>query len=194
MTTKQDIPEGVPSSDLPPKREGKLVRHDESKSLRSLLGFSKGRVVQLLALLWIVPYACESKNGVSFSLKVGSSSLKVGTEVRNGVKCGYDIGADAGAKADFTNLDGPTKKAVLKGLTLAVAQVMELEPKDVTSALSGAVHGAAASASASSVSSSVSEFASSVGAAPTAAQAVFGSQSDTKSGKTINVKLKYSVH
>ena len=100
---------------------------------------------------------------------------------------GHGGGFGAGANA---RKSGAAREVELEGHIHAVASILDMQPTDVASALSGALHKHVAPASVSSLSSSVSESASSVGAAPTAAQAVFDSQPDSESGMMININLR----
>ncbi|EJD00591.1 uncharacterized protein FOMMEDRAFT_33010, partial [Fomitiporia mediterranea MF3/22] len=137
-------PPQTDQSDLPPKRQGKVVRHDVSKPLQHV---SLSRVVHLLTIFAVLFTAFYAYRIVQWKSEAGGWwNLALGR--RPPERGYYQPGGQSGSAG--------SKEGELESHVHAIASIIGMQPTDLASALSDAVHQHVAPKTISSLSSSVS--------------------------------------
>ncbi|KAL5480266.1 hypothetical protein ACEPAI_1536 [Sanghuangporus weigelae] len=153
------------SGDLPPKRQGRAIRHDVSKPLQNV---SLSRVVHLLtmfAVLFAAFYAYrfyqwKSDVGGWWNLAMGKRPPQMNAQTTGSVPR-----ANSGMKQDVA----------LESHIHGIASILGMQPTDLASALHDVVHQHVAPKTISSLSSSISKTASASGSSAPAASVLFDS-------------------
>ncbi|KAL5512389.1 hypothetical protein ACEPAG_3381 [Sanghuangporus baumii] len=155
------------SGDLPPKRQGRAIRHDVSKPLQNV---SLARVVHLLTMFAVFFaafyayrfYQWKSDVGGWWNLATGKRPPQM--NVQTDANTGYAPRANSGMKQD----------AALESHIHGIASILGMQPTDLASALHDVVHQHVAPKTISSLSSSISKTASVSGSSAPAASVIFG--------------------
>ncbi|KAL5500898.1 hypothetical protein ACEPAH_9285 [Sanghuangporus vaninii] len=160
------------SGDLPPKRQGRAIRHDVSKPLQNI---SLSRVVHLLTMFAVLYAAFYAYRIFQWKAEVGGWwNLAMGKRppqmnVQMGANTGSAPRANSGMKQDVA----------LESHIHGIASILGMQPTDLASALHDVVHQHVAPKSISSLSSSISKTASASGSSAPVASALFDSSRST---------------
>lgn len=158
------------SSDLPPKRKGKAIRHDVSKPLENT---RLSQLINILIAVSVLMTAVYTYRLIQYKNHVGGwSNLALGRfpERPQGVQ--------------FQNIPGGGReKGSLESHITALADILDMRPTDLASVLSQAVREHVAPKSISSLSSSFSSSASAAGAQGTFTDVLFSNDNKESNSK-----------